>query len=876
MQWMNENFIGRTKELSQLMRWLENTNGSRIFYLYDALEDPTKKGGIGKTWLLRKFMANLVEQQKKFIPVFFDLFNITDRNALFRARRVYQDINKEYPHWVPQKSIKIIELYQEALKNNANTTEILTHLSDAFSADLRTLDALLVPEDRYLLLIFDTFELIEDNPITAVLQTAHTFPDTYDFERLRFVIAGRNELNMKHPNWIGREQEITIASLSPFSYEEAIAYLTYFDKDLQKDYTLETLSAIYARTEGRPILLGLVNDVLHKQEVKLENLIEIAQDSFEESLVEQIDGFGDAIKWATHFMAHIFHRFDLEFLSLIMSTPGLADYIPTTEYQQLLTQLPELTFIRHSSSSNAFVLHDEMKRLVNKHCWDRQDPTKVLRRELSRLAVTYYNKKIEQEENEVTHQSYRVELLFHNLFMSVDEGFKSFEEQFAHAIKFSARSFARSLFHEVQKFTMQLSMEQQRTLLMDEAILLHEEESFAAELQIYEELERDNAWTESHRSDLLARRGACYLRLSQYDLSIACFKDAVEIERSNPNRSSYAALLSRLGYVHRLQGRYTEAMRYYQDALNVQRYLDNPEEHATLLNNIGNAMRLLGIDLEEALRYCKIALRIRRDLFNQGKVSEADLALSYNTLGHIYHTLGTLVDEERAYRDAFAIYNRLGDNDSIAHTHNNLGRVLVARGDFKGARAEFEQALRIAANVNHIATIESLNQQGRLCLLQEDWEQAMHFFDSAISISRQFHYRFQLAENLLYLADALDHLEQPSNEQIKEAKHIARENDYSYLLARAGEIQGDICFRRYEYQSAFKYYRVACRYMAQRSLSEFEKTIRKLNDQLLEVPSGFLPGVIDSLLSYWYELKLNEQYPQLLFVCREVSRNMLL
>jgi hypothetical protein len=160
--------------------------------------------------------------------------------------------------------------------------------------------------------------------------------------------------------------------------------------------------------------------------------------------------------------------------------------------------------------------------------------------------------------------------------------------------------------------------------------------------------------------------------------------------------------------------------------------------------------------------------------------------------------------------------------------------------------------------------------------LQEQWEEAVSSFEIAIALSRQLDLDFQLAENLLYFAEALDQIGLSWNEQIKEAKRIARKNDYSYLLARAGEIQGDMYLRRLEYQIAFKHYRVACRYMALRGFPEFNRTLRKLNDVLLEIPGNFLPGVIDSLLSYWYELGLDGKHPELLEICREVSRNILL
>ena len=129
---------------------------------------------------------------------------------------------------------------------------------------------------------------------------------------------------------------------------------------------------------------------------------------------------------------------------------------------------------------------------------------------------------------------------------------------------------------------------------------------------------------------------------------------------------------------------------------------------------------------------------------------------------------------------------------------------------------------------------------------------------------------------MLYLADTLDQLGLPSLEQIKEAKWVARQNNYTYLLARSGDVQGDMNWRKQEYQSAFNHYREACQYMAMRGFPEFNRILRKLNDLLIDIPANFLPGVIDALLSYWLELGLNETYPQLPENCKEVSRHMLL
>jgi tetratricopeptide (TPR) repeat protein len=880
MQLTTGNFIGRTEELSQFIHWLEDVDGSLIFYLHDALGDPAKKGGIGKTWLLRLFVSLIKgrkELQERFIPVFIDFFDVASRDGVVIAERIVQTLHEVYPHWPAQNFKKVLRQYHEILlQKKADTTGIMIRLSDALSDDLRLLQERMIESNISLLLLCDTFELIENNPIIAVLHTSHTFPETYNFDRIRVVIAGRNALNIRHQNWIGRENEITAVPLSPFTYEETIHYLDYYDNSIREDVSEEVLQALYQRTEGRPILLGLVIDVLSNPGKSLEELVHIPQASFEESLVTQINDFREPIKWVTFFMAHVYHRFDLAFLNLIMSTPGLGQYVPEEDYRELIERLPTLSFIRRSATSDDFVLHDEMRRLVNKYCWDKQDPAEDLRRDLSEIAVNYYEQLLNIEQHEGKRQSYVVEILFHHLVINKDEGFQFFDRYFNQAIQLSSRSFARSLFQEVQKFGTRLSDEQLYALRMDEARLLREEEDYAAALAIYEALERDNVRGEAYRSDLLYEKGPCYLRLGRYDEAIDCFNAGAEIERSNADQTRYAALLSRLGYIRRLQGRYSDAMKFYQEALKVQRNLDNPQEYANLLNNMANVLRLQGGKLEEALRFCKLALRIRRDLFKQNKISEATIALSQNTLGHIYHTLGLIDEEEKAYREAFEVYCRLGDRSALAHTHNNLGRVLVKKGDLEGALLEFRQASRIAAGENHGAEIESCNQQGRVFMQREEYTEAKLFFERAIALSRQFNLRFSLAENLLYLAETLDHLAQPSDLLIKEAKRIARENDYSYLLSLAGNIQGDMYFRRKEYQSAFRYYRISCRYMSQRGSPEFDIKIRKLNDQLLMVPVGFLPGIIDSLLSYWYELGLEEKYPQLPRVCQEIIRNTLL
>lgn len=875
---ITEEFIGRNLEIAFFSQWLKDIEAPSIIYVHDELEELDKKGGIGKSWLLRKFYDLVKERYTNTIPVMLDFFNVADRDGVVVAERIVEALQQRYPQWEPEYFQRMLDEYHEVARGRiAETANIRERMGEALVDDLRLLQLQMREDNTYVLLFFDTFELIERNPVTAVLRPVHLFPDMYQSNRIRIVMAGRNVPDWSHPNWTGREREVVVRPLPPFSREEALQYLDVhsYVHDI-KNLPAQTLQGLYERTEGRPILVGLVTDVLNKRIQTPDTLTTISKQEFEASLVEEINEFDDPSRWAIFSMAHIYHRFNADLLNLLMNRPGLKGLVPEIQYQELLTVLPMLSFVRRSMVVDNFVLHDEMRRLVNKYCWEKQDPDKRIRRELSELAIEYYSQLIMQEQQEEMRHSYTAETLFHQLFINVDNGFRYFHQHFNRAVASSLWPFARALFQELQQFEQEVSHEQHQNMRLSEARLLLGEIDPQAALRICLDLEQDREWVDLHRSDLLYNRSQCYLQMNQFSEAESCIQACLEIESTNKDKTRYAQLFTALGYIYRRRGQYNEALYFYERSLRIQRNLDDELTYADLLNNMGNVLRYLN-KLEEALRYCKLALRIRRDLYMQGKASELFVGLSLSTLGHIYHALDEVIEEESAYWNAFNIYNRIGDKRAVAGTYNCLGRVRVRKGELESALEDFRQAYRIAiGGINREAEIESLNQQGRVFVAQRMWQESIDYFEQVVKLARQVSQSFRLAENLLYLAASLEHLGQPSSELIKEAKRISRKHGYNGLLGKAGEIQGDMYYSKQEYQRAFKFYRIACRYIALRGSPEFERFLRKLYDVLLEIPTSFLPGAVDSLLEYWFDLGMDKEYPQLLNICREVSEHMVL
>src|SRR5438876_11203293 len=109
-------FIGRDQELTLLARWLGKAEAPSIVYIHDALKEKEKKGGVGKTWLLRMFYEFVGQEYKNIIPVTMDFFNVLDRDGVVIAEKVAQAIKSRYPQWPTGDFEKLLQEYREAVR----------------------------------------------------------------------------------------------------------------------------------------------------------------------------------------------------------------------------------------------------------------------------------------------------------------------------------------------------------------------------------------------------------------------------------------------------------------------------------------------------------------------------------------------------------------------------------------------------------------------------------------------------------------------------------------------------------------------------------------------------------------------------------------
>jgi tetratricopeptide (TPR) repeat protein len=866
-------FIGREQELTIFKDWMMNNDPEApwILYFHDKLEE--KKGGVGKTWLLRQCATVAREIFPDITIVSIDFFNIADRDGIVIAEHAVEALKAAYPEWKPDIFDNELVKYRRALSEGTeDAAEVRDRLADALTADLHRLSEDFPEPRKQLLLILDTYEMIERNPEIAVLRLSQAFPDVYAFANAGVVMAGRNRLDWEQINWRGREYEVRNVAVAPFTPEEVAEYLqelSYIDLYIHS----EQIQELYKLTLGRPILVGLVTDVLKHRIMTLSELLSIPEEAFESSLVAQINQLEHPVDAIVMFMSHLYHRFNFSMLEWILRESQFTDLLENVRPEELPKQLLNLSFVR-SASGKDFVLHDEMRPLVNKYCWLLQDPEQHTRKELSRCGLHYYEQELEHVQQEQLRQSYIVEALYHRLYLDLNEGYKYFRHNFSRATKLLMSAFARSLLREAQQFVGSMSPEQQYELKFSEARLLQKEENAEMALRLLEELEQeaDAQWLADHKAEMQFEKGICYRQLSKFPEAISCFSKAMELYKEQGRMASYGFLLNWLGSVYQLQGQLDTALYFYEECMKLQKELGNERVYANTLTSISNVYRFQG-KIEEALRRSKIAWRLRYALFKQGRTSEVHVGWSRAAIGAIYLHIDDLAEAEHVFRETYEIFVRTGHKKGIATMYNRFGQIALARQQYKEAQEQFEKAYNTALGIDVGSQIASLNRQGKIAIIQQRWESAMSLLNRAVGLAKKVHDEYQQAECLIELADVLERTEQHEQSQraLAEAEAICNKYNYYYLLGLAKESQAEIKYHRSQHAEALQDYVESCHYMARYNTITYTKTARRVIDALLGVPVQEVVPIADALIKYWTTHGLDKDHPDFVSSCEEVK-----
>jgi eukaryotic-like serine/threonine-protein kinase len=238
-------------------------------------------------------------------------------------------------------------------------------------------------------------------------------------------------------------------------------------------------------------------------------------------------------------------------------------------------------------------------------------------------------------------------------------------------------------------------------------------------------------------ADASERLAISYGQQSKYQEAGAMLASAlVVLEQLLPvDHPDIAGTQANLAEIWRQLGKYPEAEALFGKSLaSVQRTLGPSNPHvATTMNNFARVLKEQG-KFARAEELVLQGLAIRRERLGERN----DLvAMSLNDLGHLYLAQEKFAAAEQPLREALAILPA-GHMWSGA-VLSNLGRVLEARRDLRGAERLFRQALAIRRDqlgAEHDLVASSLQQLGVVLQAQARYDEADASLREALRILR--------------------------------------------------------------------------------------------------------------------------------------------
>jgi tetratricopeptide (TPR) repeat protein len=233
------------------------------------------------------------------------------------------------------------------------------------------------------------------------------------------------------------------------------------------------------------------------------------------------------------------------------------------------------------------------------------------------------------------------------------------------------------------------------TLLTDEGKL---DEALVTYQEVYRVFEALGA--KQAMATVLTEMGTVYQRQGEYEKAIEYQVRGLELDKERGDEEGQAISLHQLSILYMLKGDYTTALAHSQEAEKLARKLKNDSFVTTMLHQQGLILTDLASAAqtdEEHTTHLRAAFeRFQQSLDIAQRIGDEDgIASTLNELGKLLMNAGQTREAIMALTEALDIFSRLGNPVKAGISLELLGLVHERQGQYAAALEKYQQALEL-------------------------------------------------------------------------------------------------------------------------------------------------------------------------------------
>ncbi|MCI0711998.1 MAG: protein kinase [Chloroflexi bacterium] len=633
---IQDRYTGRIREQDLLARSLREK--TPLISVYG-------RGGVGKTALVCKVLADLQEVRDQFAPD--GMVYLSYHGTGITLDRIFLDFSK---------------LFSDSRKDQLEQVVRNPNLSIAEKSSL-FLDAL---QAGWSVLLLDNLEPLQDNVtgtlIDAELQNflEHCFAGAND--SLTIIVTSREPLTVPD-NLSGSERQIPLQE--GLQVDDAIEFLRASDPDGKvglRDASDESLIALTRKIRGFPRALEAIIGLLRETDTL--QLADLLNEEEEDTLLES--------QITPNIVAHAIEQLHpsairvMEALALFGTPVGqsaleflLSPYMSTAQVGTLLNRLTTSYFVSTNKVLGTYSLHP----IDHDYCYQR---------------IPHVSPENSYDRPSL-HQ--RAEKFFQHQYQPLEEcqSIEDLAPQLAgydHLVKGGFYFEAAELL-DIFDFDFMLIRGY-----------------YTQVIQLHQKLQGHLTDRKQARVSL-SRMGNAYERMGYIDRAIDCYEAALKSTREDENLPGEASCLINLANIYVLQlGQLEKATDYFNRAMTISREIGHQDYHILALEGLGNVHYFSG-DFEKALTVMHEVYDLSVASQNPNQcAAAANMASIYAQMGHLGQALEF---SEQALVSARKFEYRYAEVAVL----QNFGEVYELLGQFETALDHYQQARWLAQEIQN-------------------------------------------------------------------------------------------------------------------------------------------------------------------------------